>query len=324
MNVIAPPKSHKTYAVMDLAATVAIGGMWLGQFQTEPGNVLMIDNELHGETIASRLPKIADARGLQGERRDQFLDRLSVQSLRGKLKSIVEMGSYFAGIQPGQFQVIILDALYRFLPADIEENSNGGMASIYNFIDKIADRLGCCFVLVHHASKGLQNAKSVTDVGAGAGSQSRATDCHLVLRQHEEDGIMAVDAAVRSWKPIEPFCIRWDYPVWNLAPEFDPQHLKKPKSNRAAKAPVAPKEPAIAWTPAMFVETFIESTSKTWASIVTSAAVAGLSERKVKLLCDSAVDAGLIHKWMPKKRTDPARYSTQEQPLIEIPPCKKA
>ncbi len=75
-------------------------------------------------------------------------------------------------------------------------------------------QLNCSFVLVHHASKGNQSVKSVTDVGAGAGSQSRATDTHLVLRHHQEPGCVVVDAAVRSWPPIEPQCLRWSFPVW--------------------------------------------------------------------------------------------------------------
>lgn len=51
-------------------------------------------------------------------------------------------------------------------------------------------------------------AALLTDVGAGAGSQSRATDAHVVLRPHEEDGVAVLDAAVRSWPPIEPMCMR--------------------------------------------------------------------------------------------------------------------
>jgi RecA-family ATPase len=67
----------------------------------------------------------------------------------------------------------------------VSENDNASMAAVYNAIDRYADRLGCCFVAIHHASKGSQAEKSVTDVGAGAGSMSRAADTHLILRPHE-------------------------------------------------------------------------------------------------------------------------------------------
>ncbi len=43
-----------------------------------------------------------------------------------------------------------------------------------------------------------QAGKAITDVGAGAGSQSRATDTHLILRPHEEKNCAVLDAAVRS------------------------------------------------------------------------------------------------------------------------------
>src|SRR5690606_5676173 len=120
-----------------------------------------------------------------------------------------------------------------------------------------ADRLGCCFVLIHHSTKGSQSGKSVTDVGAGAGAQSRATDTHLVLRPHEENGVVVLDAAVRSWPPIDPTCLRWSFPVWSVDDSLDPAALKseRPQKRKEPKADEQPKEPE--WTAARFVEAFI-------------------------------------------------------------------
>ena len=36
-------------------------------------------------------------------------------------------------------------------------------------------------------------------MGAGAGAQSRATDTHMVLRDHSEPGCVVVEAVTRSW-----------------------------------------------------------------------------------------------------------------------------
>jgi hypothetical protein len=79
--------------------------------------------------------------------------------------------------------------------------------------------------LIHHSSKGSQSNKSVTDVGSGAGAQSRATDSHLILRPHEEPGTVVLEAACRSWPPIEPRCLIWEFPVWKPATELDPTAL---------------------------------------------------------------------------------------------------
>jgi len=37
--------------------SVATGRPWLGMFPTVKGDVLIIDNELHGETSAHRIPQ---------------------------------------------------------------------------------------------------------------------------------------------------------------------------------------------------------------------------------------------------------------------------
>lgn len=80
-----------------------------------------------------------------------------------------------------EFDVIVIDALYKALPPDVDENSNGQITAIYNLLDGYAQTSKAAFVLVHHTSKGGQANKSVTDVGSGAGAQSRSPDAHLTL-----------------------------------------------------------------------------------------------------------------------------------------------
>jgi hypothetical protein len=234
MNVIAPPKAGKSWLVTDLALAVATGRPWLGTFPTEQGNVLILDNELHGETTANRIPRVAEARGIPLE---QIADAVFVENLRGQLRDLIALGPYFGAIEPGTFKLVILDAFYRFVPRDTDENDNGSVAQLYNHLDHYAQHLGCSFILIHHASKGNQSGKAITDVGAGAGSQSRATDAHVVLRAHEEDGVAVLDAAVRSWPPIEPMCMRWDFPVFNPAPELDLTALRPDRPRRKPREP---------------------------------------------------------------------------------------
>ena len=223
MNVIAAPKVGKSWLAYDLAIAVATGRSWLGRYQTEAGPVLIIDNKLHSETSAHRLSEIAQARGVAMR---EIADRIFfVGNLRGRLQGIFTLAPNLESLEPGQFKVIILNCFdYRFMPVGMDENDIGTTAEIYNRIDAFADRLGCCFVLTHDATEGIPSGQSVTDVGAGALSSAAAT--HLVLRPHAEDGVVVLDAAVRSWPPIDPCCLRWAYPVWLLAPELDPEALK--------------------------------------------------------------------------------------------------
>lgn len=256
MNIIAAPKTGKSWLTLDLALAVASGRPWLGRYETAPGEVLIIDNELHRETSASRVPQVARARGLDFSRVGR---RVAIDNLRGRLRDIFGLRPYFDRLEPGRFRLVILDAFYRFMPLGGDENDNATMAGIYNAIDAYADRLGCAFVLIHHSTKGNQSGKSVTDVGAGAGSQSRATDTHLVLRPHEEEGCVVLDAAVRSWAPVEPAGLRWSFPVWDFDASLDPAQLRSERPGRK-KEPRPPEETrAPPWTVERFVEAFIGS-----------------------------------------------------------------
>jgi len=314
MNVISAPKIGKSWLVIDLALSIATGRPWLDTFETDPGNVLIIDNELHGETSANRIPKVAAARqiGL-----DEVGQRVFVQNLRGHWQDIFSLGAYFRSLEPGRFRVIILDAMYRFMPKEMDENDNGTMANVYNAIDRYADLLGCCFVLIHHTTKGSQAGKSVTDVGAGAGSQSRATDTHLILRPHKEDGVAVLEAAVRSWPPVLPRCLRWSFPVWSPADDIDPADLRLERSRRKPKPETdETKASEPTWDAEQFAAAFVSDTPKTRDAILAEANTAGLSDWKAGQLLRRAEGLGLIHRWT-SGRNRPSTYANFKQSKVD-------
>ncbi|MFN4260878.1 MAG: AAA family ATPase [Gemmataceae bacterium] len=312
MNVIAASKARKSWLVSDLALSVATGRTWLDTFPCEQGRVLIVDNELHRETSADRLPKIMQARGVTMA---ECGNRIEVVNLRGRLKDIYSLGRQFDTIRPGEFQVIVLDAFYRFMPRDTDENDNGTMAQVYNVLDAFAAKLQCAFVLIHHSTKGNQSGKAVTDVGAGAGAQSRAADTHLVLRPHEESGVAVLDAAVRSWPPIEPKCLRWSWPVWTVEESLDPADLKSEKPRRKPKPSVQPepaKPPKPEWTVASFVAAFVTDTPAMTARIVHRATEADVPEPLAKKLLKQAEAAGLVHRWT-FGANQPVQFATRPQ-----------
>ncbi|MFH1022111.1 MAG: bifunctional DNA primase/polymerase [Planctomycetota bacterium] len=309
MNIIAASKTGKSWLVIDLALAVATGRPWLGM-NCVPGNVLILDNELHGETSANRIPKVVAARGIQFE---DVAERIYVDNLRGRLQDLFALGPYFKRFAPGRFKVVILDAFYRFLPMRADENDNGTMANLYNYLDSFADYLKCSFVLIHHTSKGNQSSKEVTDVGAGAGSQSRATDTHLVLRRHEEEDVVVMDAAVRSWPPVSPRCLRWAFPVWIPADDLDPAALRKEGGRKSSGGEDAAEPEAPAWTVDTFVTKFIGQEPKSHVRILFEAEQVGISSRKAARFLELAEEEDLVHRWHigPRRMLS---YATAEPP----------
>lgn len=210
-NIISVSKIGKSWLAYNLALCIVTGRPWLDRFATTRGRVLLIDNELHKPTLASRIPTVADALEIPLA---TYADALEVWPLRGNLRNIFEIGLDMAEIGLGKFKVIVIDAKYRMIPALASENDNAAETQFYNSIDAYAEMTGAAIINVHHSSKGQQGDKRITDVGAGAGAQSRAADCHLILREHEEKDVVVLDAAVRSFAPVEPVCLRWNFPLW--------------------------------------------------------------------------------------------------------------
>ncbi len=313
MNVIAAPKTGKSWLVLDLALSVVTGRPWL-EFPTECGRVLLMDNELHAETLANRIPRVAGAMQLPPA---NWGEDFYVEPLRGRLQDLFRMEEYFKKLPPGQFKLIILDAFYRFMPRDMDENDNGTMANLYNVLDRVAGHLKAAFVLIHHTTKGLQSDKGVTDVGAGAGSQSRAADCHLVLRPHEQEGCLSVDAVARSWPSPASFVLRQAFPLWVPDHTLDPSDLKKPKRKQSRSSREdAPDEPLPDWTPDSFVEAFLDAEGKSRPAILMAANEQGLSDYRAGKFLERAEALGLVQRWsLGHNRVG---YATEPQPALPL------
>ena len=224
MNIIAAPKTGKSWLVTQLAICVASGTEWFGHTCT-PGKVLLIDNELHEETSANRIPLVVEAMRKVIPNLPNVDDMIDVWNLRGKWKSIADLAAWLPKFKEAGYRMIVIDAFYRALPKDTDENDNGSIASIYNMIDTFAKKVGCSFVLIHHTSKGNQSQKAITDVGAGAGSQSRAADTHLILREHKDDGYLVLEAVVRSFPRQEPIVLQKAFPLMLPDYERNPEDL---------------------------------------------------------------------------------------------------
>ena len=289
MNIIAAPKTGKSWLVTQLCVCVASGTDWFGHVCT-PGRVLIIDNELHEETSANRIPLVVEAMRKVNPSLPNVDDMIDVWNLRGKWKSIADLSLWLPRFKEAGYRMIVIDAFYRALPKDTDENDNGSIASIYNLIDTFAKQVGCSFVLIHHTSKGNQSQKSITDVGAGAGSQSRAADTHLILREHKDDGFLVLEAVVRSFPRQEPIVLQKAFPLMLPDYERNPEDLAGKSELGVKKDDPPPTE--IAKRLAELVEPDHPQAKGVFIDTVKTAY--GLMEKTAKLAVERAITDGLI------------------------------
>ncbi len=315
LTIIAPPKVGKSWLVQSLAVTVAVGKPldgWLGMatpcrmdISGSHPDIMLIDGELHRETLADRLRTTKHLLGVG----DWYIgDHLSTCALRGKGLTIDDL----ALVGP-PFDLIIIDPLYRFLPPGVEENSNAAMARVYNRLAEIAERSDAAIVVVHHTTKGNQSDKGITDVGAGAGSQSRATDNLMILREHEEEGAFVVEAVVRSFDPLPPFVIRWKGPGWERAPDLDPSRLKRAsRRGRAAKPEATERDERRksrrSWTPDGFAERVVGRHGLIRDELIARATELGIGKADAEALLKRAEAAGKVRRYREGPNS-PNRYT---------------
>ena|GEM_PF-3234573 len=225
-NIIAPSKIGKSWLTYGLSLCVITGRDWFG-FPTTAGPVCLIDNELHEPTIVHRIRAVAEAMEIPY---DDYADLLSIWPMRGRSADVFAIGRKLNRLG-SHYSLVVLDAKYRAIPNGASENSNEDETAFYNEQDRWA-KLGPAIANIHHSTKGVQADRRVTDIGAGGGAQSRAADTHIVLREHEDADTFVLEAAVRSFKPIEPLGLIWQFPLWIPDSTVDASKLKRQRTRQ--------------------------------------------------------------------------------------------
>jgi len=309
-TLAAASKKFKSWLLMYTGLCKATGRPVFDRFPTRQGRVLLVDYELSPGTLGKRLRDVAEGMGID---LNALADLFCVVSLRGRRLDIAALGDYLEAL--GQdFELIILDPMYRLYPADFDENGNADMAALFGNFQRIAENLDAALLICHHLSKGPQGDKPVVDLGSGGGAQARATDALIGLRHHATEGAAVVSGVVRSFPPFSDFVIRWDWPLWRVADDLDPLDLRRPP--RRHRTPAAPAEPAPPpWTVERLAEVLTDA-PQARAAIIDAARQAGApSDRQVVNLLASAVAGGKAFLWK-QPRDKRTFYATKPQPAL--------
>lgn len=213
-------KSMKTWTQLLLAICVSHGIPFLGR-TTKQGKVLVVNLEVPDWAIQDRLKHLAAALGVEFA-----LGKLDIWNLRGfaadhnllipKITERVKEG----------YALVVIDPIYKIY-GDLDENSAGDVALLLNSIERLAVDSGAAIVFAAHFSKGNQSAKESIDRISGSGVFARDPDTLLIFTRHEEADCFTVEPTLRNFPPIEPFVVRWDYPLMKLDETLDPLKLKK-------------------------------------------------------------------------------------------------
>lgn len=213
-------KSYKTWSLLDLGMSVATGQPWWG-FETTKGKVLYINLELADWSISERIEEIKTHRPeLLG------MNQFDVWNLRGFSVSFDQMRPKIVEKIAQGYGLIIIDPIYKVY-GNRDENSAGDMGELLNEIERLAVSSGAAVVFGAHFSKGNQAGKESIDRISGSGVFARDPDSILVMTKHETEDTYTVEATLRNFKPVPPFCVRREHPLMVVDENADPKNLKR-------------------------------------------------------------------------------------------------
>jgi hypothetical protein len=217
-------KARKSFLLLHLAYCAANGLPWFG-WAMPAGKVLFVNLELFEAEAAWRLDKIREAIGGDDA-------NVEVACLRGKLTSVEELKRYAAAIKNCAYQFIVIDPAYKLLHGR-DENAAGDVAGMLNSIQNVAEEANVAVAIAQHFSKGNQSMKEAIDRFCGSGVWGRDPDALIALTAHKETDCYTADVVLRSFRPLDPFVVRFEFPLFLPAADLDPQDLKAPPGKKA-------------------------------------------------------------------------------------------
>lgn len=110
MNVDCRTKTGKSWFILQLAHSLVMGWDFLG-FPCKKCKVLIMDNELHKATIASRMLWVGQKMNIPANCPE--LENLIVNTQRIKRHDVNEIARVAEQIREQEIDVVIIDALYR-------------------------------------------------------------------------------------------------------------------------------------------------------------------------------------------------------------------
>jgi len=217
-------KTYKTWAMSDMALSIACGAPWW-KSKCYVTAVLYVNFELKRYYARERLMAIRRAKSIP-----RCPDNLWIWNLRNfnvakNLSAFRDATTNF--LITHSIGVVFLDPFYKLI-GDADERISSELIPVLEMFESISHQTECSSVTGAHFTKGNQAAKEAIDRISGGGVINRHPDSLLMLTKHEQDDSFVVDTIVRDFEPIKPFVVSWHYPLLISNCDLDPAKLKKP------------------------------------------------------------------------------------------------
>lgn len=184
VRLYGPPKSYKSFVMLDMAACVGAGIPWAGKHRTTQAKVLYVVAEgVRGIKRRVRAWEALNKRTMTGV---QFYDRAVQLGDRKDVSNLIRTA------KRGGYEFIILDTQAR-CTVGLEENSTREMGMVVAALDVLKETTGACVALVHHSG---------TQGGRARGSSAILGALDAEFEVEADKDAMTVSVLTRAQKDL--------------------------------------------------------------------------------------------------------------------------
>lgn len=154
VRLYGPPKSYKSFVMLDLAACVGQGMDWHGKKVVQARVLYVVAEGVRGIKRRVRAWEALNKRAMTGV---QFYDRAVQLGDRKDVSALIRTA------KRGGYEFIILDTQAR-CTVGLEENSASEMGVVVAALDVLKETTGACVALVHHSGASGGRARGSTAI----------------------------------------------------------------------------------------------------------------------------------------------------------------
>lgn len=193
-----PPKTGKTWLIVDLAVSIASGTPFLGKFPCGPGPVVIYSPEGPESCLEDRIRQVADRRGLKHADLEIYL----IETNNLSLDNEEDQNSIAQAVDAVKPSIVIFDPLAECFDGD--ENRSEDVKVMTKFLTRLSNEYGTASLVTHHIVK-TAGGKQAGNRMRGSGALFGFGDSYLFLDRLKNQKIY-METVQRNGKPADP-CI---------------------------------------------------------------------------------------------------------------------
>ena len=220
-------KNYKSWARADMLYCIGNGFDWLG-FPCHQGQVFHLDFECFKADVWQRFNAVHQSYcqdGFKGSLSNIHWSALREAKLPRPFKAsdLAELPLFLG---QDAYCVLSLDPIYQLLGGK-GESDPAAVFELLRQLLSVGDSLRSAVAIVQHFAKGDQSIKKAQDRLSGSSVWSRFPDAVMTFTGLKEKDTYSCEFTVRSFKPIESFAVRWQFPRFRIDSSLDPEDIKQ-------------------------------------------------------------------------------------------------